>query len=428
MKSESGAPAGKLRALRVLVISPRQCWPTRSGAKLRDYHLARALGETAQLTYLYYSDPGAAPLTAAELPFARSIVSVPRPRGYSLPKLIEGLVSKWPLSVVNYYSRPMALALEKLLQEPFDLVQFDATHLAGFVPLVRKHCPRAQIVFDWHNIESELLQRYAESTRSPFRRLYAKLTARKMAALESSLLRSDAWHLVCSEREQWQLQAQSPQFRIAVIGNGVDAQYYAPSAAATTAPRHRLLFVGLMSYHANIEAAVWFVQKLWLAIRDKYPQLTLTIAGADPSPAVLHLNQIPGVEVTGTVPDLRPYYQEAFAVIVPLLTGAGTRLKILEAMASGVPIISTALGAEGLSICPGENILIAHSPDDWLQHLDQLAIPERWASLVLRAHGLIRAKYGWQLIGNLLCDTYAQWFEGAFTSTPSSVLPPALRP
>ena len=399
--------------LRVLVVSPRQCWPARSGAKLRDYHLAKALGSRSKLTYVYYSDPGLEPIATGELPFAASIVSVPRPRGYSPLKLMRGLLSPWPLTVVNYHSHPMARALESLLREPFDLVQFDATHLAPFAPLVRRLCPGAQIAFDWHNIESELLLRYAESSASALRRFYARVTARKMASLERELLRSDAWHLVCSEREQAQLNAISPHSRIAVIGNGVDAEYYAPSPESERdfPGKTRLLFVGLMSYHANIEAAIWFTREVWPGIRARFPQWTLTLAGADPVPAVVELRTVPGVEVTGTVPDLRPFYRDAFAVIVPLLTGAGTRLKILEAMAAGVPVISTPLGAEGLAARPGQDLLIADEAGEWLTHLTLLTEPEIRDRLLDRASRLIRERYDWLTIGNSLFEIYTRWFQ-----------------
>jgi glycosyltransferase involved in cell wall biosynthesis len=123
---------------------------------------------------------------------------------------------------------------------------------------------------------------------------------------------------------------------------------------------------------------------------------------------------LPGVTVTGTVPEVRPYYRDALAAIVPLRTGGGTRLKILEAMAAGVPVVSTPLGAEGLTITPGENILLA-DPDDaegWLRHLTYLTESELGRkALSASALALVRTTYDWEILGRKLCDTYESWLR-----------------
>ena len=137
--------------------------------------------------------------------------------------------------------------------------------------------------------------------------------------------------------------------------------------------------------------------------------------GANPPPAVVQLGNVEGVTVTGTVPDVRPYYHDALAAIVPLRTGGGTRLKILEAMAAGVPVVSTPLGAEGLPVTPGENILFA-DPDDagtWIRHLEHLAESESSRkALLASAFELVRTGYDWEPLGRKLCDTYERWLRG----------------
>jgi glycosyltransferase involved in cell wall biosynthesis len=115
------------------------------------------------------------------------------------------------------------------------------------------------------------------------------------------------------------------------------------------------------------------------------------------------------VEVTGTVPDVRPYYASAFAAIVPLRIGAGTRLKILESMAARVPVVSTTLGAEGLVIRPDQHILIADDERDWVRHLT--LDPKRRAELTDAGYDLVRSRYDWNTIGNELADTYRSWLS-----------------
>jgi glycosyltransferase involved in cell wall biosynthesis len=165
-----------------------------------------------------------------------------------------------------------------------------------------------------------------------------------------------------------------------------------------------------MSYHANIEAAVAFTRTVWPGIRERFPEWRLTLAGLDPAPAVLALRGEANVEVTGTVEDVRPYYREAVAAIVPLRTGGGTRLKILEAMAAGVPVISTPLGAEGLAVTPGVDILIAEKDGDWLPFMTALSTQgDLWNRLAEAGRRLVTARYDWEALGQALYETYCRW-------------------
>lgn len=395
--------------MRMLFVSPRQCLPPTSGAKIRDYHFAQALGKWSDLTYVYFQEPGSEALTTSDLSFTKNVIAVPRPQGYSALNLIRGLAGSLPLTVLNYHSLAMRRALEQLVTRNFfDVIHLDATQLAGYQSTLQSLSPRSAVVYNWHNIESELLRRYAANPGSPIRRFYAHLTADRMESLEIGLLRSPAAHLVCSERERVALTQKVPAAKLAVVENGVDTHAY-EGRAADPRDRNRILFVGLMAYHANAEAAVWFAREAWPQIHSEFPHLTLTIAGANPTEDVRGLASQPAVEVTGTVPDVRPYYDEAFVVVAPLSTGSGTRLKILEAMAAGVPVISTPLGAEGLDISPDENILIARAAADWLPALRSLRDKDRWERTALAGRRLVESRYDWTRIGNRLVSVYSAW-------------------
>jgi len=178
--------------------------------------------------------------------------------------------------------------------------------------------------------------------------------------------------------------------------------------------RRRVLFVGSMRYHANVEAAVAFTRTVWPGIRERFPEWRLTLAGSDPAPAVVALSGEPHVEVTGTVDDLRPFYSEAIAAIVPLRTGGGTRLKILEAMAAGAPVVSTPLGAEGLAVSPGMDILIAEKDEDWLRRLSALSTDgDLWNGLAEAGRRLATTRYDWESLGQSLYETYCHWLGRA---------------
>jgi polysaccharide biosynthesis protein PslH len=395
--------------MRILFLSPRQCWPPVSGAKLREYFLARALGRHAAVTHVSFTPPGAEPMGAAALPFCERVVCLPQPRPYSPGKIARGMFGRYPLPVLNYTSDAMTATLSGCVRgASFDLIHLDSIHMIGYADLLRR-ATGAPLVYDWHNIESEAMRRYAAQTASALRRWYAGHTAGRLESLERSILDDAFGHLVCSNRERDQLLRIAPRARIAVIENGVDCAHFAETGAPPEI-RRRLVFVGQMSYHANIEAAVAFARTVWPRVRSRFAEWTLTIVGSNPAPAVTALAALPGVEVTGTVPDVRPYYHDAVAAIVPLRVGGGTRLKILEAMAAGVPVVSSALGAEGLAVFPGENILIAGSDQEWLAHLEALSDDSSlWTRLSAAGAALARERYDWEILGAALGETYREW-------------------
>jgi glycosyltransferase involved in cell wall biosynthesis len=143
----------------------------------------------------------------------------------------------------------------------------------------------------------------------------------------------------------------------------------------------------------------------------RHPDLRFVIAGRNPPPVVREMGESPNIEVTGTVDDVRPWYRSAFVVVVPLRTGSGTRLKILEAMAAGVPVVSTRLGAEGLDVTDGLNIILAESPQETMAAVDGFfKSPERWHAMAEAGRALVRDQYDWSTLGERLYEVHhALW-------------------
>jgi polysaccharide biosynthesis protein PslH len=386
--------------MRVLFLSPRQCWPTTTGARLREYHLARQIAREAELSILAFSDE---PMTEA-LPFCREAIVVPPPQRYTAWKLLRGIAGRDPVPVVNYTTDAMREALATVLARgAFDIVQIEGTPMAGYAEMIARGSEHPAIVYDWHNIESELMRRFAAQSNVA-KRMYANLTADRLEALEARMLGERAGHIVCSEREKLRLLSIAPEAPIEVVENGVDCDFFETSAGEE--PRDGLVFVGSMNYHANIEAAVDFARDIWPEIRTQFPGLRLTLLGSNPAPAVSALASGPGIEVTGTVPDVRPHYAKAVAAIVPLKTGGGTRLKILEALAAGVPVISTKAGAEGLELTPGEHLLIAETGNEWLAAVRRVLDPTAAGALSAAGRKRVRERYDWSVPGSRLLAMY----------------------
>jgi sugar transferase (PEP-CTERM/EpsH1 system associated) len=399
--------------MRILFLSPRQSLPARSGAKLREYHFLRALGRAAEVTYLYFADPGAQPLTVADLPFCSEVAGVPKPAAYGYGKTVMGILGSSPLPILNYTSPAMRAALEKMMgARDFDIIHLDGIHMSHYALEAWKRKNSQRVIFNWHNIESEAMRRYSVTTTSMARRWYAGYTAGKMERVESDMLHRAFGHIVCSEREREQLRRIAPEARIEVVENGVDTSYFAGSEGP--AASRRIVFVGAMDYFPNSDAAGFFASQIWPQVRSRLEGAELTIVGSNPGPAVLALGELPGVKVAGMVPDVRPFYRGALAAVVPLRTGGGTRLKILEAMAAGVPVVSTPLGAEGLEVVPGENVLLAESGDaeGWADRLVSLAdSPALRQQLIEAGLRLVRNRYDWEIQGLKLRATYEGWLR-----------------
>jgi glycosyltransferase involved in cell wall biosynthesis len=318
------------------------------------------------------------------------------------------------LTILNYLSKDMAAVLRQLCEQAnFEIVHFDSIHMAPYEPLlINDGHPRICSVYDWHNIESEAMKRYSVEVASLAKRFYASSTVRRLERLERAVLQNAFGHIVCSKREEAKLKAQVPGARVTTVPNGVDTSFFAPTSLGFRWPPESIIFVGSMNYHPNVEAAVSFARDVWPRLLSLFPRCRLTLVGSAPVREVLALRDIEGVEVTGTVRDVRCFYHGADVAVVPLRVGGGTRLKILEAMAAGVPVISTSVGAEGLDVEPGQNILIAEetNPEGWIRAIQSLGECERRREgLIGSAMRLVRDRYDWTVIGKSLCTTYLDW-------------------
>ncbi|HVS21806.1 MAG TPA: glycosyltransferase [Pyrinomonadaceae bacterium] len=397
--------------MRVLQFAPRVCWPLDTGAKLRNFHLARVLSERANVTLLAFTDEEQS-LSAIENVYER-VIAVKRDPGYTPSKILRGALGRTPLPVLNYTTDAMKQALERVLSEhDFDIVQIESIHLMAYLPIIRAARTRPLVICDWHNIESELMQRYAERERNFLRKTYAQKTARQLSASEQRATREFDAHLVVSERDRERLLGLNTNARIFVIENGVDTAYY--SDAPTAVRTHRIVFVGSMDYHANIDAVVDFAREVWPDLRERKPELVFTIVGRDPATEVRELASIPGIEVTGTIDDVRPFYREAIAAVVPLKVGGGSRLKILEAMAAGVLVVSTTLGAEGLDVQHGENILIADTNEQLVAAIAGLFENEdQRKQIIAGARALVSERHDWSKLGGNLFEVYQRLLLGS---------------
>jgi glycosyltransferase involved in cell wall biosynthesis len=280
-------------------------------------------------------------------------------------------------------------------------------------------CP-ATLLFE-HNVEAQIFDRHAQTDRSAARRWYMSLQAAKMRRFEAQAGRAFNAVISVSETDRRVFEEAYGWNNVRTIDTGVDVNYFRPVSGAEHGDR--VVFIGSLDWLPNEEGLEFFVREIWPEIQRQRPAARFQIVGRNPSAAVGRLAATSGVELVGPVPDVRPYVAAASAVVVPLRIGGGTRIKIFEAMAMGKAVVSTTLGAEGLPVTSGENVVLADAPADFAASVvELLADGARRQALGARARNLVEQNYSSETVGR----QFEQACLAAVAASPAAA--PAPRP
>ena len=258
-----------------------------------------------------------------------------------------------------------------------------------------------------HNIESQLMRRRAEVEPRPLAAWFLRREATKLRDYEAEVSPDFDVNIFMSSNDQALLADRVAGIRSAVVPNGVDIAYFTPDPAPVTPT---LIYTGGMNMFANRDAVMWFLAEVWPAISAARPEVQFCVVGQDP-PKELKAAALrdPRIVVTGYVDDIRPFVRKAAVYVVPLRVGGGTRLKVLDAMASGKAIVSTSVGCEGIDVEAGEHLLVADTPQAFAQTtLALLADSAQQRRLGAAARTHVEQRYGWSAMGDRLMDAYAQ--------------------
>jgi glycosyltransferase involved in cell wall biosynthesis len=274
-------------------------------------------------------------------------------------QVAAGAVSTLPVAVSRYRSAGMSAAIASLARaENFDRMVCDFIFPAVNIPDLSRW-----IIFQ-HNVETIIWRRHAASA-SGIRKWYMGLQAARMLDFERRSCRAAAHVIAVSPVDADLMKSMFQIPHVSEIPTGVDIEGFCPPASSPQVAD--LVFVGAMDWLPNIDGVLYFVREILPLIRKHKPDCSLAIVGRTPAPEISALASDPLIRVTGTVPDVRPYFWGSSISIVPLRIGGGTRLKIYEAMAAKIPVVSTATGAEGLAVSCPENIRLADTPEDFGQ-------------------------------------------------------------
>jgi glycosyltransferase involved in cell wall biosynthesis len=382
--------------MKVLWVNTNFLHPTTKGGQIRTLEMLRHLHRWHEIHYVAIENPAQpeGPARAHEYsskayPLRHRIPDKTSPAFWG--ELATGLFSSTPVAVRRFHPPGMGPFLEKLIhQERFDCAVVDHLAPTAYFPDL------AHAVFFQHNVETVIWRRHVEHASGPLHRWYLGSQAKRMYEYERRVSR-DAGHIVTvSAIDAAQMRKLFGVTRVSEIPTGVNLEYFQP-------PPHRpegagLSFVGSMDWLPNVDGILYFVREILPLIRRRRPDCSLAIVGRTPPPKITDMaERDPRIRVTGTVPDIRPYLWESAVSIVPLRIGGGTRLKIYEAMAAKIPVVSTSVGAEGLTIHPPDDIRIADSPQDFADRcLELLADASVRCHIAEAAWEMVNASFSWE--------------------------------
>ncbi|MFA9460956.1 TIGR03087 family PEP-CTERM/XrtA system glycosyltransferase [Thiohalorhabdus methylotrophus] len=341
----------------LLFLAHRIPYPPNKGDKIRSFHLLEYLSRHYEVHLGAFVDDVADWRYADEVGrYCTRIKLVPLDRGLARVRSLRGLVSGDPLSLPFYQDRRMEAWVRSTLRRvrPGRVVVFSSS-MAQYVP--RELAPGARRVLDMVDVDSAKWTQYGRMQSGPMRWVFRREGQRLREQERKAAADFDTTVLVT--RPELQLFAEAApesRQRLACVGNGVDVEYFAPSPQFRSPyPKDRpvLAFTGAMDYWANVDAVTWFASEVWPLLREQIPEALFYIVGARPTEPVRSLDNQPGIHVTGSVPDIRPYLAHAHGAVAPLRVARGIQNKVLEAMAMARPVVATGAALDGLEALEG---------------------------------------------------------------------------
>lgn len=376
--------------MRILIVSQMVPYlPCHDGFRLIPAHLLRCLSDRHELHLVALADGGE---SAWQRQWPRNHCRSVEIVGFEPPRGLAGRLSRWGDALPPKTS---AVVRERILRVRPDVLHLEGSVLASFARLAPPGMRRVVSAHDALSLRYRDFARSAPSLRG--RALYMLRAWRARRFERSHFRRADAV-VVTAQADLEALRPAVSHERLAVIPNGVDLEYwdYRPRPKPG-----RVVFTGNMSWPPNEDAATYFAQDAFAAVRRSVPQAEFWIVGAEPTARVRQLAGLPGVHVTGTVPDIRPWVQAASVFVSPLRFGSGVKNKILEAMALGAPIVATPPSLTGTPLEPGRHLLLAEGSHELAQAVIRLLQDQGMCrSLSEAARAEVEARYSWESVAD----------------------------
>ena len=394
--------------MRILWLKTELLHPVDKGGKIRTFHMLKELKREQHVTYLTLDDGSGAPDAVERASeYCHELVRVPhrtRPKfsaGF-YGELAANLFSPLPYFMKKYQSPAMRREIERLVAGGnFDVLVCDFLQPSVNVP---ERLAITTVLFQ-HNVEAMIWKRHYEVQANPAKKIYLSGQWRKAHAYERAACRRFDHVVAVSEKDRETMERAYGLRSVSDVPTGVDTEYFRPRGTERREP-HNLVFTGSMDWLPNEDSIQFFTKEIMPRIRERVPDATLTIVGRNPYASLVELSKRdPSIIVTGRVKDVRPYMERAAAYIVPLRIGGGTRLKIYEAMAMEKSIISTTIGAEGLPVTNGRELLLADTAETFADAVVGVLRDEAKArELGERAASAVREKFSWDKVSKAFAE------------------------
>lgn len=407
--------------MNVLWVKAGKLLPVNTGGRIRSYNILRNLARRSEVTLLsYYDGPRDAPYESDLRREIAGSIAVNTPTGNGRASqafhYLRHVPSRAPYAVTKFRSAEVRRQIKGWIAERrFSVAVCDFLSASLNFPAVLE----TPTVLFQHNVETALWRRQADWEPNPLKALAFKMEALKMARYERAAVRRFHHVIAVSEHDRDEMKFMVDASRITVVPTGVDlAQYRAAARPAVAEPL--VVFTGSMDWEANIDAVDYFCRDIWPRVLTRVPAARFRIVGRSPHPRVERLAS-PTVEVTGAVPSVIDHLNEAAVVVVPLRIGGGTRLKIYEAMAMARPVVSTSVGAEGLDVHHGADILLADDPSSFAECVAMLLENRELREKYGRAAAELAGRYDWSKIA----ERFAEVLERVIQTSRAEPFPAA---
>ena len=392
--------------MHVVIIDGDVSYPPNSGKRLRTLNLMLQTAQRHRITYIGRcgadsEEARVAPTFLRDHGIEAILVPHPVPQKSGVAfylRLFANLFSPWPYSVRSHQSEPMRREVAQIAaSQPVDIWQLE---WAPYLATVDRSLPGPRVVIA-HNVDTLLWQRYYENEGNLLKKAFLKGQWRKFRRFEEAAFRQATRVVAVSEQDASIIREQFGQPRVDVVDNGIDRAFF--EQAKGQRDSSRILFLGALDWRPNLDAVDLLLAKIFPKVREQEPSAKLVIVGRNPSDGLLNrVAQSPAVEVHADVADVRPYLGASGVMAVPLRIGGGSRLKILEALASGLPVISTPVGAEGLLLKPGEDYVQAEEDTMADALIDAIRNPGQMQALAEHGRGLVLDAYDWGVLARKL--------------------------
>lgn len=407
--------------MKVLWLSHLLPFPPQGGGVLqRSANLLKAVAANHEVTLLAFNqkdilriyDPDlnvSLPAALAEMDKMCQVVEVvdidcdTKSRG-KLRLAISSLFSKWPYSVRWLTSDIYKTKLDKLLADnDYDAIWFDTISLAQYN--FESKMKNALTVLNHHNVESDMMFRRAKKESNYFKKAYFYLEAYKLAIYERKEVSKFKFNVTCSDLDSKRIETISPGIDTHVVPNGVDTEFFSPGNEVVPDP-YFLIFIGGMSWYPNRDAMLFFARQVWPILKEKIPAIHMHVVGETPPQELIDLaKEDDSYHVYGFVDDIKKMFNNAGIYVCPITDGGGTKLKILDALAMGKPIVAHSIACEGIGVVDGENVLFAETAEQYVNKINELIDDSSLRSRMAEENkSLIRVKYSYDVIGKELLN------------------------